>query len=306
MKTKIVLIILVSFMLTFFLCYNFCNYKYTFKVNEDRKFYGKKVIENSSIIVCGLIRDGENNIEHIKQNVYSLIEGCKKYKILIVENDSIDNTRKILLKWSEIDNNVIILGCGVNIDKCEMKLDKTVVYDHGMKRINKMVYLRNIYLEYIYNHLTDYDYTIVYDYDLYGTIYKDGLYDTFYHFINNNNIDCIGPNGFKYYNFIMLTIKHYYDTYAFVIDNITNYKDLIDDDIKRKYINKLLSTLSLKKVSSCFGGIIIYKNKSIKNKYYNTTNIFGHALCEHAGLNFQLSNVYINPVFEYNIYYNPY
>ena len=169
-----------------------------------------------------------------------------------------------------------------------------------------MVYLRNIYLEYIYNNLSNYDYTIVYDFDLYGNIYEDGIYNTFYNLLKDNTIDAIGSNSFKYYNFIIFDKKTYRDPYAFIRYDIKSINDIMYNNHKMKTIDNLLKTDSLKRVISCFGGLMIYRTSSIYNKYHNTSYVTDNiVLCEHVGLNNQLSNVYINPVFEYNILYNP-
>jgi len=113
--------------------------------------YPQKVDYQSSykILITGLIRDCEKQIPIIKRYISALGNSVKDWRLLIVENDSFDNTRKCLLNWAFLDSRVILLGCEINSLKCNMKIPKTTEHDIYLSRIKKMVYLRNIYLNYI-------------------------------------------------------------------------------------------------------------------------------------------------------------
>lgn len=279
-------------------------YQYKYKINKDIIMIGKKHLSESSVVFCGLLKNCSKNIPHIKKSLYDILSKCRDYKVLIVENDSIDNTRARLLEWSREDSNVIVLGCGVNREECKIySIRVNNLKDHSRKRMDKMVYLRNIYLEYIYSNFSKYDYTIVYDFDINGKLFMDGFYNCFYNLLNNTDINAISPNSFRYNyennKFFKPTIYH--DPYAFIKDNPITEEDYIDDEKKLIDVDIITNTEKLTRVKSAFAGITIYRTKSLYGKYYTTFDIADKAICEHAGLNFQVSNIYIDPKFEYLI-----
>src|SRR5207253_156664 len=75
---------------------------------------GKKLASQQKVLITGLIRDGEHNIEYIKKRMEAVGKCFSDYRIIIVENNSKDLTREKLLEWSDKNPKVIILGCGVN------------------------------------------------------------------------------------------------------------------------------------------------------------------------------------------------
>lgn len=282
-------------------------YEYPFKINCDIKNIGESHIRDSSIIFCGLIKNGSYNIESIKKTIYSIVGICKTYKILIVENDSVDNTRQLLLEWVKKDRNVIVLGCGVNSEKCNIESIKNNNLKGKEKdRIDKMVYLRNIYMKYISKNLRDYDYTIVYDCDLVGKLYMDGVYHSFYN-LKNYDINAVSAYGFindsknKMLSFLFDKL-HIYDSYAFLKYNPSK-TDYIDSISKLYYIDSISKYKKDKiiKVSSCFNGITIYRTESILDRLYKTIIIDDNVLCEHVPLNLEISKIYLSYLFVYNI-----
>src|SRR5579885_336563 len=56
-------------------------------------------MRKSKIIIAGLIRDKEYLVNDIKRKLEGLGSYFLDYRILIVENDSKDKTRELLLKW---------------------------------------------------------------------------------------------------------------------------------------------------------------------------------------------------------------
>ena len=302
-KLNILILAIAIILLLVILCiYKSRNYRYKYKIDPNRIEIGKKHLSDSSVVFCGLLKNCSKNIPHIKKSLYDILSKCREYKVLIVENDSTDDTRSKLLEWNREDSNVIVLGCGVNSEYCEIKsIHDNNLKDHSRKRMDKMVYLRNIYLDYIYNNFSHYDYTIVYDFDIKGKLFMDGFYNCFYSLLKNKDINAISPNSFRYYNYLWSSLKQYYDPYAFIKEVPEIDKDYIDDSTKYIDINRIMSDEKLTRVKSAFAGITIYKTKSLYGKYYTTFDIADKSICEHAGLNFQVSNIYIDPKFEYLI-----
>ena len=143
---------------------------------------GKQYMRSQRVVICTLLRDVSTKIASIIRRTEKIASFFGDYRILIVENDSKDDTRKKLLEWSQKNNKVVVLGCGENVEKCEMKLPKTEGHSVYKSRIDKMVKLRNIYLDEIKERYTDFNYVIVWDMDIIGSVYIDGIQNSFGYF----------------------------------------------------------------------------------------------------------------------------
>jgi hypothetical protein len=258
---------------------------------QDELQSGKLYYSNSTVVICGLIRDAGVRIFLLKNRLYSITKYFKDYRILIVENDSTDDTRKYLLEWAKEDNKVVILGCGINEKECKLNLKKTVNHPIATWRIEKMVYLRNIYLEYIRNNLSKFNLMMVYDLDLFSSLDEKGLYHSGY-LLTNNSVDAVCSNGIK------ILHTNYYDTYA--------HKEMVDDSIKDDFSDSNFKCdVDPRRVKSCFGGCTIYKIPSIMS--YNYTIEFDSRnmpLCEHRPFNLNF-NILFDPKWIHTVYWNP-
>jgi hypothetical protein len=115
--------------------------KYNARVKD-----GFNKMKNLDVTICGMVRDVGDRVEDIKERVESMGRLVRDYRVLIVENDSTDDTRKNLLDWVSSNPRVYILGCGVNESSCHLNLPKTSGHSVYRERIEKMCKLRNIYL----------------------------------------------------------------------------------------------------------------------------------------------------------------
>lgn len=267
---------------------------YLYRVNN-----GKSFMKDNKVIICGLLRDKQNIIPSIKNRCYELVKSFNDYQILIVENDSKDNTRQELLNWNKEDSKVWILGNGINANECKLNLPKTCTSKPATcDRIKKMSDLRNIYMDTIKEHFHNFNFIIVIDMDLDGDLYIDSICDTFY-YLKNKNVDGITCSGFEKYHF------HYYDSFAYV-DLDEKYiweseKEKTDHDNNVFYhkTREFTKSMKMKKVLSAFGGFCIYQLGSIINLRYNYSA--GKYSCEHAHLNVHLKNFYLNPRMVFSI-----
>ena len=291
-----------------------CNY------NEYKIATGKDFLNNKKVAFCGLIRDGEERIEGSIKEIEKIGSYFKDWKLLIVENDSKDNTRKILLDYNKKNNRVKVLGCnGINLNECKLNTLATTSHNTTHYRINKMSMLRNIYLDElrkdIYN---DIDYVIVWDFDLVGNVNIEGFLSSFYELKTNDTINAVCANGIRNIDLLPFltaeTVKKevgvplyvYYDTYAY-----RNFEDK-SNVINNKWYYDILysipsgySTDNLKKVKSCFGGFTIYRRDAIlKSSYITYSDENGLPVCEHQGLNERINGVYHNNELLYLIYKN--
>jgi hypothetical protein len=268
-------------------------------VNSDMTSYklrveqGKNYMRDNTIVICGLLRDKDSIIKSLKFRCYEITKLFSDYRILIVENDSHDNTRPLLLEWSKEDSKVLILGNGVNSNECHLNLPKTHLNKPAdCTRIQKMSLLRNIYLDYLKENLNTFNYVAVLDMDLRGDLFIDSICESLY-YLRNKNVDGITCNGMEKYFY------HYYDSFAY-IDLGSQYiwdteKEKTDHDnyIFSHKTKQHTESMKVTKVLSAFGGFCIYRLSSIIKYSYNySPNKFS---CEHAHLNKHLKNFYINP-----------
>ncbi len=249
---------------------------------------GEIEMKNKRVIITSLVRDVADRLPEIKRKAEKVGSLFKDYRILIVENDSKDGTRELLLDWAKANNKVTILGCGYNVEKCSLpKMPKTIGHGVDRPRIEKMVKLRNIYLDEIKNRYTDWDYMIMWDLDMISSIYLDGIANTMGWLAKDSTINVVCAYGI--YRWGMLTL--FYDTYALLH---VGEKFHIDDkkihDIKKGFWQASYQRGDLPfAVDSCFSGFAIYRTSSILDEsvIYDMSGP-ENLECEHVRLNMKI------------------
>lgn len=267
--------------------------QYTSKVVEGFEF-----MKNKKVVICGLLRDvsrSKNTVQSIKQRVEEVGSLFEEYKVVIVENDSSDNTREELINWADVNPNVFILGCGVNTrEKCKLNLPKTDSHNVDEKRMRKMVKLRNMYLDYIKQNFSGYDYVVMWDLDILGRVYLDGIANSFGYIRQDPTIQTMCANG-VYRAPMGLSI--YYDSFAH-----QEYNEPKDRTVIGRALNSVRSQLrGLKtklgdpprQVDSCFAGFAIYSLSSLISS--NVEYSYVEDECEHVTLHKGLTRVFTNP-----------
>jgi hypothetical protein len=311
--------ILIIITITFFQLSYLCFTRATFHLNDDNNFdvsqllqcpninqtkieYGRKHFSQSRVIICGLLRDRQSHIKRLKEQLNIIAQLFADYAIIIVENDSIDDTRGELINWAKEDQHIHIIGCDNqtnSIHPCNLSLAPTQIqFLPETKRIEKMVRLRNIYLDYIDKHfsLNQFDYVIIEDLDLTSYTYIDGLFSTAFYLNDDLTIDAICSNG-MYYNRVFgnrISYETYFDPYAHK-DEYNQGWSMAYNDIWSSFFRKYSCDNTLIHVQSCFSGRTIYRYKSIKGKQYRTyLDHNNQAVCEHVGLHETLNKMYLN------------
>ena len=231
----------------------------------------------SNVSFCFIIKDGE---DYIEKNLKKIIDFgnsyFNEYRIYYAENDSKDNTVKILENFKHNYSN--IYGTHLKLDglhSTELCKKNEI---NCSNRTRRLAYLRNITLNQA-KKWNKCDYLIMLDIDFID-FNEFELKKMFDHINTNHTINGIFGMS-KSYNIP-------YDVGA----------------VKPAYkmINILYET-ELVKVSSAFSGFGIYRMKSIKNIEYNvnTNNI------EHIDFNYNLNNLYVytyfQPKYDYTYFY---
>jgi hypothetical protein len=261
---------------------------------------GLSYLKSKKVIIAGLIRDAENNVPIMKLNIQKLASIFQDYCALIVENNSKDSTRKRLLEWSNVDPKIVVLGCGLNADVCELNLPAATYKQIDQKRIRKMALLRNIYMDYIKTNpelFDNFDFLIAFDFDITGTFYIDGIASAGYHFMENPETEGICANGIRLINFGLFTSTMYHDSYAHkevAEHGGTSLIPVWHFASPKRYSIDSCDT-EPRRVRSCFNGFTIYRLPSIAGKKYEYEVENNEVLCEHVAFNTQLHHVFLDP-----------
>jgi glycosyltransferase involved in cell wall biosynthesis len=255
------------------------------------------------LLIAGAARDIEKYWPTTQRSLDTIFNSISDYKCVIVESNSSDNTLSVLNKWAKDDSRRIILSLG--------HLNEQV-------RTKRIAQARNTYLKYFKdNNLFDsYDYLIVLDLDDILNIpktFSNQLKSCFN--CQDENWDAMASNRKdKYYDIWALRsdseiLNCDFDCINIKYDQIRSIRCPHTNTIKTQKIisenNKALQYIkdpsSLFKniptstgfipCTSAFGGMVLYKTKSIINKTYN-----GDETCEHISFNEGLK-MYINSEF---------
>lgn len=266
--------------------------KYSNEVEE-----GKKKAKNSTIVITGLLQNGAKQIPELIERCKKITSFFKDYRIVILENNSIDTSRKDLLYWAMKDDRVKILCQDpfvINGEECMINGETGVKDTSPMpNRIRKMATLRNIYMNHINHYYKEFDYLCVIDMDLEGQLFIDG----FLHGIGllGPKIDGVACNG-------MLKTDddgfYYYDSFAYIEENDLPYMSDISqksehDNYVHIYMTQLYSTQMIPdRVRSAFGGCVVYNMKSIINNRYDFSKTT--FMCEHTFFHHK-KKIYVDP-----------
>lgn len=247
------------------------------KYNEKNIKKGKEVAKETRLIIATCLRNAEDSMSNIAciYNKFNCI--FKDVKLVVLENDSSDKTRKELLELKKKSiPDMDIVGCGIDQDECKLKVNN-IRTGRGKERTRRMAKIRNIMLAHIKSIQKDYDYCLFFDGDLKIEEFEnEGIFDTMYYFDKDKTIDAIAANAYK--------------------DHGEVYNRMYDYFALKPYKGNRLLALSyyfkdgLIKVKSAFNGFVFYRLPfSDEIKYNEDTNT-----CEHIEFNEQLKNMYVN------------
>lgn len=247
--------------------------------SKNLSILGKEAIKNKNLILCTCIRDAEDNIKSIKKTYYYFSRYFKKVKLLVMENDSIDHTRKKLFELKKNNIDIDIVGCGINNSLCKLNLNN-IRTGRSYKRFRRMAIIRNQLISHIKSIQNDYEYCIIFDGDMDMKIDTCGFLESMYYLEYKKRIEAVTCYGIGHAS--LFTLNKMYDGIA--------YKPLKNNNLIDLLTSFRLSKIT--KVKSSFNGLSIYKLPFLdKMKYDEQTKE-----CEHISFN-SYFNIYINPRF---------
>ena len=258
-----------------------------------------KKIQDSVIIICGIVRDAERGLIANVPVIKALCNKCHDYRVVVFENDSKDRTKTLLKEWSDVDPERIHCICTDTDGKKTIPSQKTVKTNRFFchARIDKMNRLRNQYLDYVEQQGWKGDYLMVVDLDV-AKLNTDGILSSF-----ETNIvwDAITAFG---YSLSPRLKRRYHDTYA-----LTKWGEQTIPQTEAMIIRYadelggLKTSDDLIRVYSAFGGLAVYRFEAVQGLRYsvvenNDPQVEVHS--EHVGLYKQMvergfDKFYINP-----------
>ena len=242
---------------------------------------GKAEMKESSIVICALGRNISDVFESNREKLERIGSMFKTYKIVLFENDSTDDSRDLFQEWEKANPQVILLQCFDESGSRECKYNSKSGYADGSlhpNRFHRMAYYRNQYLNYVKNHMPNYDYMMVFDFDTKGGISLDGIAHNFDPTVLPK-WDMVCASGYLMCPWIIMGGRVLYDSIAFV-----PYKKHFYEKASSFRLGLTMNRTCKKPIGSHlvpiysgFNGLAIYKIPAIMNANYSAPR------CEHLG-----------------------
>ena len=264
---------------------------------------GVAKVKDKKIVFCGCIRDAGNELKTNIPTIERIAAYFEDYRIVVVENNSVDNSKQVLREWGDKNSKVIPLI--YDFDESEYQaIPKEKCYHSAFshRRLKKFIDYRNIYCDYVENKL-DFipDYYTVIDFDLRRIDVKGFITS----FGSDVEWDAVTANGYSYSSKLK---RRYHDTYP-LFESLKQKDSEEKIDMYREAYEPLRKGMPFVRVASAYDGIAIFRAKiRIPVRYKIIFNNYGgvEVYCDHVTIFKQLAEmgydkVYINPNME--VYY---
>ena len=238
---------------------------------------GKEICKNSTVSVVSLARNCEKNLQKSIDIVKKL--EFKKLSFFVYENNSTDQTKKILL-----DNQNDQITISLNTD------ETPYLTNRSRERTINLAKYRNICLEWVKQNYSDFDYVIVLDLDADEGFSIDGIYNSISWL---NKIEASAGMG----SYSLIAKKNelfHYDAFAARLDNWEE-SSVLSNSFEKKF-NQYHPDVGSNPVPfySCFGGLTVYKAECFISGHYD-----GSMGCEHIWFHKSMRDkgyeMYLNP-----------
>jgi hypothetical protein len=165
------------------------------------------------LLVVSPVRNCSKSVSCMERKIRVLSSVFKSVHVAFFENNSTDNTRKLLLEYTSMGtrkmggDNVttsVINPFTLVENEPECKADNQEFQNNdkaGIRgatsgRIGRMVYLRNKILDYVYQHQSEYDTLLMTDMDIIGRIFPTGIKETVGYLRSTKDIGFVSFRGF--------------------------------------------------------------------------------------------------------------
>ncbi len=217
-------------------------------------------IENPEIqdkvLICGVCRNTEKAVPNTIASIANLGSRFSNYRAIIYENNSTDQTKKLLSSWADSDPHIIFLSEQLSTRKIARQLAMKL----SSHRTDKIARARNIVLDVAMDkRFDDFKYVIWADLDFLEPWDVDAIVETILH--PQEEWDAVFANGA-------------YDLFALRSPDLPIGYELIGS-LYWTNLKRVSEKLNLdpegswQKVYSAFGGLGIYKRDAIRNCRYS-------------------------------------
>ncbi len=243
------------------------------------------------IVIAALARDCDRNLPKIIKLIDELRSNFVWSEVVVIENDSKDNTKCILLDWEKRNNGIKIISQDFDVLTIPEQSNDGIKPLVSFHRIDKMTIYRNMYINYIKGIEVDIDNVIVIDVDIESFSIEGVL---------KSIIKCEGKVGAIFANgvsvrkiFNIIYSKIFYDVFAvyeYPMKENFSFTQLSLMETFESIMAKLKRSKNIR-VISAFGGLSVYNYKSIANIEYKV--VVNHknekeAICEHIPFNTEI------------------
>ncbi|MCU4166186.1 hypothetical protein [Carboxylicivirga caseinilyticus] len=264
---------------------------------EQIRQLGLKRMNESSLVICSIVRDCGRQLQINIPVIEKLRSNFLKSAVIVVENDSVDDTKTVLANWKNQSDDVHVIGEDTQQITIPRKTQDGVNPFYSRHRIEKMSRFRNMYLDHLDQLKVQFDYMMVIDLDI-NYFDVEGIIHSF---AQNYSWDALVANGTKFLYKRMKRVFH--DTYALreVGDERPQTEMIIESNrIKWNFLKK---NHPLIPVASGFNGLAIYKFDAVKGCRYmamDNNDAEVQVLCEHVAFHQQMiqkgnGKIFINP-----------
>lgn len=201
------------------------------------------------VLICGVCRNVAFAVPNTIQNIEALGKQFKNYRVIIYENDSIDNTTTLLDEWAQRNKRVIFIS------------EKLSPEELALSREERIANARNNVLSVACDSkFRDYKYLIMVDLDF---VTPWPIEEIVASLETTKPWDCIAANGIRY--------GMYWDRYAFRNINFPFGFELIGPIWWPDLFNSWfpIDGEEWGRVFSAFGGLAIYKTAVITQFSYS-------------------------------------
>ncbi|WP_026706972.1 hypothetical protein [Flavobacterium frigidarium] len=243
------------------------------------------------IVIAALARDCDKNLHTITKLIDELRSHFLWSQVVVIENDSKDNTKYILNEWEGKNKGIKIISQDFGSLTIPKQSDNDLIPLVSFHRIDKMTMYRNMYLKHIEGIEVDIDNVIIIDADIESFSIEGVL---------SSITKCEGKVGaiFGYgvsvrKAFNIIYSKIFYDVFAvyeYPMKDNFSYTQLSLMKTFESIMSKLKKNKNVS-VISAFGGVSVYNYKAIYNlKYKVVANCINEkeAICEHIPFNTEI------------------
>lgn len=242
-------------------------------------------MSESTVVICGIARDCGQQLGKLIPKIESLAGKFKDYKVIVVENDSHDNTATTITSWASKNHKVIpILYSLTNLNKKQRNASDGTPGDFDHSRISRIAFARNIYLDELQRHQRA-DFVIIVDLDIMDFSIP-GIANSFG---VNEQWDCATSSGLRYTLRSPFMPTVYWDTFAYEPKEGFDggVQTIADVRSNQKLVRKQIRDCELIPALSAFGGLAIYKNQFLLSQEYDVmanSDSEVPVFCEHVAL----------------------